>query len=482
MKLVRKITHQSKALISLLFFVTLTGCSTNPVTGKQNVVLMSQEQEIALGKQSHQQILKQYEVYNDPKLQAVVSRVGQALAAQSHRQGLKFTFTVLDSPEINAFALPGGYIYITRGIIAYLNSEQELAGVIGHEIGHVTARHGVRQHTAQTASSILGVALAVLTNNQSLAQTSGYIGSALISGYGRKHELEADRLGAEYLARINYDPETMLDVIGVLKNQELFANEAAKSKGEQPRQGYHGLFSSHPANDQRLQEVIQAAKRFQTENPKSIDPKAFLNLSNGMAYGDSQAQGIIKKNDFYHLDLDLHIRFPQGWQLMNQPSHLLSISPDKKQLIQFALGEKATVKPRLFLQKAFPSLRSGESRGRDTYAGVTALKTPWGQRDSRVAAVQHKDNMYVFLGLGEGKVPNDRFFNTIGSLGKLTRNEKILAQGKKLKIIRARSGDTFAKLARRSNLDEFQISRLRLLNGLYPKGEPTPGKLIKIVE
>lgn len=175
----------------------LAACATNPVSGGQDLVLMTEAQEIQLGKQSHEQIIQQYGRYDSPELQAMVNRIGQEIAAQSHRPNLQFIFTVLDAPEVNAFALPGGYVYITRGIMAYLNSEEELAGVLGHEIGHVTARHSVRQNTAQTATGLIGVLAAVATGDGSVAQTTNYIGSALVSGYGRGHELEADRLGAE---------------------------------------------------------------------------------------------------------------------------------------------------------------------------------------------------------------------------------------------------------------------------------------------
>jgi len=139
------------------------GCSVNPVTGDRDLVLMSEQQEIALGASQHPQILKQYPLYDDPELQAYVDRIGQAIARQSHRAELPFTFSVVDSADINAFALPGGYIYVTRGIMAYLNSEAELAGVLGHEVGHVTARHGVRQQSAQSVTGLLGVVLAAST-------------------------------------------------------------------------------------------------------------------------------------------------------------------------------------------------------------------------------------------------------------------------------------------------------------------------------
>ncbi len=460
----------------------LSACATNPVTGDQDIVLMTEEQEIALGRQNHELILKQYKPYDDPELQAMVERIGQKLAAQSHRAELTFTFTVLDSPDVNAFALPGGYVYITRGIMAYLNSEEELAGVLGHEIGHVTARHGVRQQTAQTASSVASVLAAVLTGDTDVARVTNYAGTALVSGYGRSHELEADRLGAEYLARSNYNPESMLEVIGVLKDQELFAQEKALATGEAQPMAYHGLFATHPDNDRRLQEVISAAKKYQTGQAASIDTEAYLRAMDGVVFGDSEDQGIVRRNNFYHRDLDLHIAFPEGWKLVNAPDRLLSVSGDQAQILQFMLGDANARHPEAFLRQTFSSLQSGSAHGPNAYTGIVPLKSLWGTRDGRVAAIMHQDKLFVLMGAGKTQIPDQALFNTLDSISRLDEEQKKLASGKKLKLIRAKSGDTFASLAARSDIDQFEVSTLRLLNDLYPDGEPQPGQLIKIVE
>src|SRR3989338_11183251 len=192
-----------RLLIIGLALSLLASCARNPVTGQSDFVMMSESQEIALGRQYHEQIIQeQYQVYESKALQDYVNNVGQKLAVQSHRPALNYRFTVLDSPEVNAFALPGGYVYITRGILAYLNSEAELAAVGGHEIGHVTARHGVRQQSAAQATNIgLTIASIFVPEVSSMGgqNLTNLIGGALLSGYGREHELEADRLRAQYL-------------------------------------------------------------------------------------------------------------------------------------------------------------------------------------------------------------------------------------------------------------------------------------------
>lgn len=460
----------------------LTACATNPVSGGQDLVLMSEAQEIELGKKNHEQILQEYARYDDPQVQAMVNRIGQELAHHSHRPNLNFTFTVLDSPEVNAFALPGGYVYITRGIMVYLNDEEQLAGVLGHEIGHVTARHSVRQQTAQTATGLIGVLAAAATGSDAVAQTTNYLGSALVSGYGRGHELEADRLGAEYLARINYDPESMLDVIEVLKNQELFSQEQARANGKPAPPAYHGLFATHPDNDQRLQEVISAAKNLQGPERRHANAEDYLHAIDGMTFGESESQGVVRSNQFFHRDLNLAISFPQDWQLINQPDRLIGVSPDKQQLIQFVLGDANAGSPPAYLNKIFPQLHSAKAHGQNIYSGVAQVDSPWGKRNARVATIRYDGKTLILIGTGRNKVPNQTFFETAASVGPLNAEQRKRATGKKIRLIRAKRGDTFADWAKRSNIEKLEVSRLRLLNGLYPQGEPLPGQLIKIVK
>ncbi|OHC82547.1 MAG: peptidase M48 Ste24p, partial [Sideroxydans sp. RIFOXYB12_FULL_59_6] len=331
--------------ISFLLFgiaaLVLAGCAQNPVTGKQDFVMMSEAQEISLGRQADADVRKQYKVYPNPALQAYVDRVGQKLATHSHRNNLRYRFTVLDSPEINAFALPGGYVYITRGIMAYLNSEAEMAAVLGHEIGHVTARHGVRQQSASQAAN-LGIQLASILvpelNNQAFHDVSNLLGGALLSGYGREHELESDRLGAQYLARTAYDPQAMIRVVGVLKNQELFDAEIAKQEGREPRR-YHGTFATHPDNDTRLQQVVGEAGTLTVENPAE-NREEYLRQTAGLIFGDSVDEGVVRDNRFMHRDLGITLTFPAEWSVKNLPTQLVAISSNNDAVLQFMLDPK----------------------------------------------------------------------------------------------------------------------------------------------
>lgn len=480
-----KIKHTLACLVALI--TLLAGCATNPVTGKQDLVLMTEDQEIKIGRQYHQKILQTYRAYEDPDLQSYVSELVENIAIKSHRSHLIFHSTVLDSPQVNAFALPGGYIYITRGIIAYMNSEAELAGVLGHEIGHVTARHGVRQNSASQLANILTTVIGTTAGVRGAGDLANMAGTALLRGYGREHELEADRLGAEYLAKSGYDPQEMINVIGILKSQEEFDKQLAAEEGRPPR-AYHGLFSTHPENDLRLQEVISAADKYKT--PSTQDNQRFYQMVDGLVLGHSEDEGVVRNGRFYHKELGITLTFPADWKIDNLPDRLLASTKAKDAIIQISLSDlNKRQTPEQFLRAQFKQeLRAGKDIQTDTYPGYTAIvkaNTPFGQRDARVGAVFQDKQVYQIFAVSKNddlQKYDQLFLHTLESIRALKPSEQVLARANKIKIITAREGDTFAKLAAQSPLTSHTEEQLRLLNGLYPEGEPVPGQLIKIVQ
>ena len=287
----------------------LTACGAivqNPVTGQKERTVLDEKSEIALGQREHQQVLKEYSVYANAGLQAYVNALGQRLARLSHRSDLDWHFTVLDSPEINAFALPGGYVYLSRGILAYLDSEAELAGVIGHEIGHVTARHGAQRATRQQeaglgvlAASVLGAVLesrGLGAAGRVASEVSQVAAAGYIASYGREQELQADGLGAEYLARNQFAPQTMVQVIRVLKDQEQFAADQARAQGRAAPAGSNWL-ASHPSNDQRLQAITNLAAQYR--NQAADDGRErYLQAIDGLHFGEGAAQGADSRAQF----------------------------------------------------------------------------------------------------------------------------------------------------------------------------------------
>ena len=467
--------------------LSLTHCASNPVSGGKDFVLMSEQQELQLGAQAHQDVLKEYAALDKPGLQAYVNDIGQKLAKHSHRPNLQWTFTVLDSPDVNAFALPGGYVYITRGLMAYLNSEAELAGVLGHEIGHVTARHGVRQQSASTAAglgAVLGSILVPGMNNQAGAGMMQSVAQAWTAGYGRDHELESDRLGAQYLAKTDYDPQAMIAVIGVLKNQELFAAEQAKRDGHEPR-SYHGTFDTHPGNDARLKEVVGEANQYRVAQPREGRTE-YLQKIDGLYFGDSPAQGIVRNNALLHDKLGFAIQFPPGWQVINQADRVLARSPKGDALVELQQGPKndqplATLQGGLKLD-AGARFDSGKLSG---YPAAFAAGTQQG-KPVVVASVVFNGTQYLIAGMAKDKPAYDRERATlrgaINSFHAITPAEQRAARPDVLKLITAKPGTTMAGLAGDSALTQDAESQLRLLNDLYPAGEPKPGQRLKIVQ
>ncbi|MEX2327557.1 MAG: M48 family metalloprotease, partial [Pseudomonadales bacterium] len=221
---------------------------------------MSEEKEIELGAQEHRKIISQYGIYRDKDLQEYIDRVGQRVAAQSSRPELEYHFTILNDEMINAFALPGGYIYVTRGILMHLNSEAELAAVLGHEIAHVTEKHALRNQTRGKALGVLSTVAAVVTGTPGVYELGNIFGGVLLSGYSREFELEADEVGAAYMAKAGYSPDAMLKTIEILKAKDRIEIEQARLEKREPRV-YHGFLSTHPDNDTRYKEAIKKSEK-----------------------------------------------------------------------------------------------------------------------------------------------------------------------------------------------------------------------------
>ncbi|MBA3581251.1 MAG: M48 family metalloprotease [Gammaproteobacteria bacterium] len=465
-------------------------CSVNPVTGKNDLVLMSESQEIQSGQQYHQQIINQYGIYNNPVLQRYVNRVGQELAAQSHRATLAFHFTVLDSPEINAFALPGGYVYITRGIMAYLNSEAELAGVLGHEIGHVTARHGVRQQTTNAATSVFAQIVSAKTNAAWASDVTQLLGGALVSGYGREHELEADRLGAEYIARTGYDPQNMLNVISLLKNQETYQQQRARAEGK-PAQSYHGLFSTHPANDQRLQTVIAAAKQFQKPGQnRDINRDAYLKAIDGLNFGDDAASGAVRNNIFYHTGLNIGFKLPAQWPYQNTAEYFIVAAPDKKAILQLSVSTSSQT-PEQFLRaqiKDAPIIaqRSLSINNLSAHEIRTQSATEQGVRPIHLTVIRKNQQLFLFAISAANDAALQTYQaqlkNTVADFHTLNDAERKSAQSYKVVLEKANANTSYAALAKKSLLKEDAVTQLRLINGDYPNGEITTARFIKLIK
>lgn len=475
-----------RVLALLVLLGQLAGCAVNPATGRSDFVMMSEQQELDLGRRYNQQILKENPRYADEKLQAYVQQVGERVARNSHRSQLNYTFTVVDSPDINAFALPGGYIYIHRGLLAYLGSEAELAAVLGHEVGHVTARHSVQQQSQSTAWGLLGQAVAIGTGVGAAGDVTGLVGNAFVRGYGRDMELEADGLGAQYLARSGYDPQAMIQVVKVLTNQEDFARDQAAERGEaQPSGGYHGLFDTHPDNDRRLQQVLGPAQALVT-GQQEVNREAFLKHLEGLPFGDSAETGVRRGQRFYHADLNFTLLYPDGWELLNRPDALIGHTADQQAFIALTLEDNPQkLPPAELLRQRVGNQRlvAGVELQQAGLQGYSAVIP--GSAAKRVAVIQHGARAYLFVAAVRGRASlesqDEQFLSVIKSFRSMTRAEKKEAQPLRLHMLKAKSGQTIEALAKGSKLPGDALKTLRLLNDLYPSGQPRAGDWLKVV-
>jgi predicted Zn-dependent protease len=474
-------------LILSLCFISVLGCARNPVTGKRQIVLVSETQEIAMGRDSDPQVQSEYGVADNRALQTYVQTLGQKLSRVSHRPALEWHFTVVDSPVVNAFAIPGGYVYLTRGILAYLANEAELAGVMGHEIGHVTARHSVRQMTRQELAQFgLGV-------GSILSPSVGQLGNVAESGLGlvflrfsRDDEREADKLGVEYAARSAYDPRQVSNFFDVL----------GRLSAANDRETIPGWLSTHPDPPQRVESTrMQAEQWIQmlglTEERMQTNRDPFLHAIDGMVYGNNPREGFVEAGHFYHPELQFQLDFPSGWMIENTREAVFAAAPQQAAQLRLTLARV----PRDMTADAY--VRSLAARGMTPqsaqdirihgYNAVLATYVVRGQQGEALAVlagfIEYRNQIVEIVGV----TPNLRAFGAamescIRSFDAIN-NERILGvQPDRLRIYTAKEGDTLSELARRNNNPRVSADDLGILNRLAIDQPITPGRLIKIIE
>lgn len=478
----------TQILIRLVTIVTslyiINSCAINPATGTPDFVFMSESSEIEKGREFHEKIIASTPIYQDEALTAYVNEVGQRLVKTSDRPELTYTFTIIDSPDINAFALPGGYIYINRGLIGYLSNEAQLAAVLAHEIAHVTARHTVRQDAARKGAGAVSVASVITTGSMVVGDAADLWTSAAVSGYGRDMELEADNFGAQYLYRAHYDPAAMIDVIGILKDQERYARYRAKEEGKK-QQSYHGVFSTHPRNDQRLQEVIASAGDLPDDADKQLNTEIFRQKTNGLVVGINYDMAVPgQENRYIHGKLGFTFVHPAGWTVENQRSSLAVKPADNHTQLSLGIAVlKAPMEPSAYLRDELNIGLLTQSEplnqfGLTGHTGIVAAKD--NQAATRVAVIFQGSRAYHFKGAITTELDDTGFKQVITSFQPAKAPPK--GSSKRLRYVKANANTSYQALSDYARLGHYGPDQLRLLNGDYPRGEPTPGEWIKIVE
>ena len=479
--------RNTAASIVFVSALTAAACATNPATGKKQISLMSEEQEIALGRQSDPEIRREMGVYDDPQLQQYVSAIGMKLARASERPNLPWQFTVVDSPAVNAFALPGGYIYITRGILPFLDDEAQLAGVLGHEIGHVTARHAAQQYTSQTGA---GIGLALLSifvpearPYQGIAEQAAGL---LFLKYGRDDELQADGLGVRYASHSGWTPSGVQGMLTTLTRLD-------KASGS--TKGVPNWLSTHPAPADRVQKVDAAVREALTTTPASslaTNRDAFLQRIDGVTYGDSPSEGVMRGHTFLHRDLRFAMSFPENWDVHNTKAQVVAKAPDSEEYLLLQLVEQPQGSLQQVAQASMASAGwqqlSGQRasvNGLDAYVGTyQGTVQGLGSVATLAAHIVHDRRVFVLAGLSPTSMfrrAEDEFERTIHSFRPLSAAEAENIRPNRVDLYTVRPNDTWASIAGRAGDGTIKPATLAIMNDHDPNEPPRPGDRLKIV-
>jgi predicted Zn-dependent protease len=478
-----------KLILSVLVIcvtAAATDCARNPVTGKRQIVLVSESQEIAMGQQSDPQVREEYGVVDNTALQAYVQGMGRRLVSVSHRPNLEWHFMVVDSPVVNAFAIPGGYVYLTRGILAYLGNEAELAGVLGHEIGHVTARHSVQQITrSQLAQIGLGV-------GSVLSPTFGQFGNLAESSLGllflrfsRDNEREADRLGVEYAARAGWDPREVSNFFDVL----------GRLSAAGGRETIPGWLQTHPDPPERVQTTRMLAQEWirmlgLTDERMVVNRENHIRNLDGLIFGDDPRQGFTEGARFYHPELQFQITFPANWHIENTRTAVLALDPQQGAQMQVTIaqvpaGTTAVQYVRSLAQRGMTPQQGQEImiNGNRAYLATYAMRVQGGTLVVRAAFIEYRNQIFEVVGV----TPDFRRYGgaideSIRSFERVTEQRILRAQPDRLRIYTTREGDTLAAIAQRNNNPRVDADQLAILNRLAANQPITPGRIVKIVE
>jgi len=456
--------------------LVIAACTMNPATGQRQLTLMSEAQEIQIGAHTHPEVLATYGAYDDPAWQTYVQQVGEKIAATSERPDLDWTFTVLDDPVVNAMALPGGFVYVNRGILADFNSEAELASVLGHEIGHVTARHSVEQMSrAQLAQLGLGVAAVASEDFQRYAGLAGQGVSLLFLKFGRDDENQADALGLRYMTRAGYDPYEMPKVFNTLdrvsRSQSLRATPA--------------WLSTHPDPGNRVERIDAAIGRLPLdERQGTVGRISYLHRLQGLVFADDPRQGYTIGRTYYHPVLAFKIGFPDQWRIINQRQAVGALSPTRDAAVVLTLSDADSPRSAFDAFFAQQGIEKGPNRGRnifafrsyDTQTGIT-------EAEGVVRFLSHGGRVYQLLGYTgteSWKTYGAAMQQSLGSFAKVTNRRYLDVKPKTIDIVDLPQDMTLADFAARYP-STIETSELAIINAVNEDKVLEKGRLVKRV-
>ncbi len=469
----------------------LLGCATNPVTGKRELMLMSSKQERAMGEQNDPQITQFFGVYDDKQLQQFINEKGQQMAQISHRPDLAYEFKIVDSPVVNAFAVPGGFIYFTRGIMAHFNNEAEFAGVLGHEIGHVTARHSAKQYSKQMVAQVGLIAGMVVAPELAQFADAAQQGLGLLFlKFGRDNERQSDKLGVEYSTKIGYDADEMANFFSTLHRMRDDAGQSVPT-----------FLSTHPDpadRQQKVQELAQKWKEKENATTLEVGRNSYLRMIDGLIYGEDPNQGYLEAGIFYHPVLKFQFPTPQGWTFQNTPQQVQMAHKEGKAIMTLSLSQGNSLEEagQALVQNNNLSVIQSE---KVTVNGLSALsiladvqpqqnqgQPQQQQQQIRLLTylIQYGGNIYNIMGISTQQEFNqfsNTFTNTMKNFAELTDQSKINIQPERISIQEVPRTATLSQVLKGFNMPNDRLEELAVLNGMQLSDQVKQGTLIKTV-
>lgn len=472
------------ALAALLLAPALAGCTVNPATGSPSFTgFMGPEDEARVGREQHPQIVRAFGgAYADRRVQDYVARVGQGLARVSELPGLAFTFTVLDSPVVNAFALPGGYVYVTRGLMALASDEAELAGVLAHEIGHVTARHAAQRYSQQVVVGLGAAVAGAVTGSDEIAESVSFSASSVLQSYSRDQEYEADTLGIRYLGRAGYALEAMSGFLAkVDRHARLETELAGRSPGEVDSAS---ITATHPRTLDRVERTAALAGPVQGRR----DRDAYLAVVDGMLYGGDPDQGLIRGQTFLHPRLAIRFDVPPGFRLVSgarqvvaQNANGAAIAFDTARADQSSMGDYLrTVWGRSL---NLGDIEQSQVGGFEMATASAHIQARRGPLDLRLVAIHIGGAIHRFLFLTPPQLTLPLAADlqrTIASFRRLMPSESAIAP-QRIRLHTVQAGETRARLIELMAPDSRRERRFDIINGLAEGASVSPGQLVKLI-
>ncbi len=480
--------HPVRAAATLLIVLALplaSGCATNPATGQREFTLVSSAQELQIGQQGYPAAIAEYGLYGDARLAAYVDSIGQKLAKVSELPDLKWHFTLLDDPTVNAFAMPGGYIYVTRGILAHLNSEAQLAGVMGHEIGHVTARHSAKHLTQQELAGLgMGLAGAVSQDFRRYGGVAQQALGLLFLKYSRDDESQADALGIRYATAAGWDPREIPATYAMLKRI-----------GERAGAGLPSFLSTHPdPGDREARTTALAAQAVAGRSGLIVRGHPYLDQLRGIVFGDDPRQGYFESGRFFHPQLGFELVFPAGWRTQNGRASLIAQEPQQKAALQLTLaGNAGTLSPSEYVAALRRDGRIALATGSaETIGGWAAwvghVSVPQQVGSSTVLRSawvrQAPDRLMQFIGTSAaaGDADDAAELATIRSLRPLQDAQRASPTPQRLKLDPAPVAGAFQSVLPRLGPNALELEDTAILNGVAASQLVTIGQWLKTID